>query len=126
MKQAIRSSGANLTVQHVEDVSLCGMFLMDAAKRADELFGVHKPATRHTVRDAQGDISKMCSYLTDNNVCKEDLSRAGSATFDDPETKGLQRVAKGWVEDYLSGSVQYEDEEPVEVTMDEDDLYYEL
>jgi len=75
LKQTIRSSGANITVQHIEDISLCGLFLMDAAKRADELFGVHKPSTRHTVRDAQGDINRMCSYLTDNNACKEDLSK---------------------------------------------------
>ena len=68
----------------------------------------------------------MCSYLTDNNVCKQDLSKADSSNFDDPETKGLQQVAKGWVEDYVFGSVQYEDEEPVDVTMDEDDLYYEF
>jgi len=75
-----------------------------------------------TERDAQGNINRMCSYLTDNNVCKQDLSKADSSNFDDPETIGLQQVAKGWVEDYLSGSVQYEDKEPVDVTMDEDDL----
>lgn len=126
MKQAIRSSGANITVQHIEDVSLCGLFLLDAAKKADELFGVHKPSTRHTVRDAQGDITKLCSYLIDNKASKEDLSRTSILTFDDPETKGLERVAKGWIEEYLSGSVQFEEDESVEVTMDEDDLYYEL
>ena len=75
-------------MQHIEDVSLCGLFLLDAAKKADELFGVHKPSTRHTVRDAQGDITKLCSYLIDNKASKEDLSRTSILTFDDPETKG--------------------------------------
>ena len=77
-------------------------------------------------RDAQGDISKLCSYLIDNKASKEDLSRTSIFTFDDPETKGLERIAKGWIEEYLSGSVQFEEDESVEVTMDEDDLYYEL
>ena len=35
-------------------------------------------------------------------------------------------IAKGWIEEYLSGSGQFEEDESVEVTMDEDDLYYEL
>ena len=35
-------------------------------------------------------------------------------------------IAKGWIEEYLSGLVQFEEDESVEVTMDEDDLYYEL
>ena len=110
-------------MQHIEDVSLCGLFLLDAAKKADELY---KPSTRHTVRDAQGDITKLCSYLIDNKASKEDLLRTSILTFDDPETKGLEQVAKGWIEEYLSVSVQFEEDESVEVTMDEDDLYYEL
>ena len=73
LKQAIWSSSANITVQHIEDVSLSGLFLLDAAKKADELFGVHKPSTRHTVRDAQGDITKMCSYLLDNKASNPGL-----------------------------------------------------
>ena len=32
----------------------------------------------------------------------------------------------GGLRSYLSGSVQFEEDESVEVTMDEDDLYYEL
>ena len=68
----------------------------------------------------------MCSYLSDNNASKEDLSRKSILTFDDPETKGLERVAKGWIEEYLSGSVQFEEDESVDIAMDEDDLNYEL
>ena len=109
-------------MQKVQHVS----FLLDAAKKVDEMFRVHKPSTKHKFRDAQGDITKMCSYLIDNNASKEDLSRKSILTFDDPETKGLERVAKGWIEEYLPGSVQLEEDGSVEVTMDEDDLYYEL
>ena len=71
---------------------------------------------------------------TQSEILKEILPRCALTsltttsilTFDDPETKGLERVAKGWIEEYLSGSVQLEEAGSVEVTMDEDDLYYEL
>ena len=36
----MRASGANETQKHVEDVSLCALFLMDVAKRVDRMFGV--------------------------------------------------------------------------------------
>ena len=39
LKQALRSSGANATEKHIENVSLCGMFLMEAAHKVDSEFG---------------------------------------------------------------------------------------
>ena len=60
---------------------------------------------KKTHRDAQGDITKLFSYLIDNKASKEDLLRISILTFDDPKTKGLERLAKGWIEEYLSGSV---------------------
>ena len=46
LKQALRSSGANATEKHIEDVSLCSMFLM----KADEEFGVLSRSTKHNSR----------------------------------------------------------------------------
>ena len=40
LKQALRSSGANATQKHIEEVSLCSLFLMEAAKKADRTFGL--------------------------------------------------------------------------------------
>ena len=58
---ALRSSGGNATEKHIEDVSLCSMFLMEAAKKADIEFGVTPRSTKHTVRDASTDIRKIAS-----------------------------------------------------------------
>ena len=58
---------------------------MDAARKTFVQFGVHKPSTGHTVKDAQADIAKMCSYLGENNTCKEDLS---TASWDQKDLSG--------------------------------------
>jgi len=63
LKQTIRSSGANITVQRIEDISLCDLFLMDAAKRADELVGIHKPP-QGTQREMLKDISIGCALTS--------------------------------------------------------------
>ena len=41
-KQTLRSAGGNLTQKHVENVSLCALFLMEASKKADKFFKVPK------------------------------------------------------------------------------------
>ena len=55
-KQTLRSAGSNLTDKRVRDVSLSVMFLMKAAKKADEAFKVTPQSTAHTDRDASKDI----------------------------------------------------------------------
>ena len=39
-KQALHASGANATARHTEEVSLCTLFLMEAAKKAEREFGL--------------------------------------------------------------------------------------
>jgi hypothetical protein len=56
LKQALRSSGANATKHHIEEVSLCTLFLMEAAKKADKEFGIPQRSARHATRDATADI----------------------------------------------------------------------
>ncbi len=68
MKQPMRSSGANITTKHLEEISLCSLFLMEAAKKADRAFGVHPQSTSHTVRDAKADISKMAKHVVDKKT----------------------------------------------------------
>ena len=41
MKQALRPGGANMTENHIKEVSLAAMFLTKAAKKANKEFGVH-------------------------------------------------------------------------------------
>lgn len=59
----MRSSGANITTKHLEEISLSSLFLMEAAKKADQAFGVHPQSTAHTIRDAKADVIKMATHL---------------------------------------------------------------
>ena len=52
VKQALRSSGANVTEKHITDVSLSALFLMKAATKADAVLKVPQRSTSHTIRDA--------------------------------------------------------------------------
>jgi hypothetical protein len=59
----MRSGGGNLTDAHAEDVSLCTLFLMEAAKTTDKEFEAYR-TTVHTIRDANKDILKISTQLT--------------------------------------------------------------
>ena len=67
LKQAMRASGGNLTETHIEELSLCALFLMSAAKKVDQELGCHQ-STAHTIRDANKDISKMMKVLLEKSV----------------------------------------------------------
>lgn len=41
LKEAMRAGGSNITPQHIEDLSLCGLFLMDVTKKVDDEYQVH-------------------------------------------------------------------------------------
>ena len=75
MKQALKLSGANCTPKHVEDISMCGLFLLDEAKRADQEFQIPYRFSHHTVRSAEGDIKKMISHLLEEKVTYERKDR---------------------------------------------------
>ena len=73
-KQTLRSAGGNLTTKHVEDVSLCALFLMEASKKADHLFKVPPPSTAHTIRDSDKDIEKMVGHQSQHCRQQQDFS----------------------------------------------------
>ena len=54
--------GSNNKQQHIEDLSLCGLFLMEAAKKVDKEFEAHC-TSQHYVVDAYNDITKLCTSL---------------------------------------------------------------
>lgn len=58
----MRSSGANVTQKHLEDVSMCGLFLLEACKKVDKMFGAECSGA-HTTRDTGGDIKKIATYF---------------------------------------------------------------
>ena len=89
-KQTLRSAGSNLTDKHVRDVSLSVMFLMKAAKKADEAFKVTPQSTAHTDRDASKDIERMVTYMKEKHISCELQERAG-AIFSDPIEHGWKK-----------------------------------
>ena len=59
IKQAMKASGSNLTQQHMTDISLCGLFLLHAAKQVEVALKTSFHSSFHTVADASHDIQKM-------------------------------------------------------------------
>lgn len=102
MKQALRCSGANVTDKHITDVSMCALFLLEAAKKCDLVFGVPPSSTAHTVRDSQSDIVKIRTMLMEKEITTENSSRT-TPPFLDPTQKGLTTLTKGdWLQKQLS------------------------
>lgn len=68
----MRAGGANNTTQHIQDLSLCGLFFMEVTKKIDQEFGAHR-STTHTTPEAYRDISIIVEHL----LHKEVMERAG-------------------------------------------------
>ena len=132
IKQALRSSGANAKEKHVVDISKCALFLLEAAKKCDAVFGVTQKSTLHTVRDSKADIKKMQQHLLEKGVTKENTTPASlDRTFIDPTESGLATLTKGeWLQKQLQSKYEIgEDNLENEQSLDEldlSDLDYEL
>ena len=70
MKQALKASGANGTERHMREISMCGLFLLEAAKKADHEFQTSRSNSHHAVRSAEDDISKMTTHLLEEKFRK--------------------------------------------------------
>lgn len=106
VKQALRSSGANVTEKHIRDVSMCALFLLEAAKKCDTVFKVSKQSTAHTIRDANADILKIQAMLLEKNIVTEDVTRTQPG-FVDPTVSGIDTLTKGdWLEKHLASKVE--------------------
>ncbi len=57
--------------KHLEDVSLSGLFLVDAGKGADRFFQVPPPSTQHTARDATKGTPVMVPDLLSSRAVEE-------------------------------------------------------
>lgn len=124
MKQALRSSGGNITEQHIVDVSLSALFLMEAAKKADRAFSVTPQTSAHTTRNAENDIDKMVNHLIQKNVTTEVIGRL-TPEFSDPTEQGWKKLCST---DWLQGTLlkANTDDLGVEEEIGEVDLDYEL
>lgn len=75
LKEALRSSGANCTEKHMEELSMCALLLLDVAKRSDREFGTPYRSSRHTMRSADDDIKKMVVHLIEEKIIQESEDR---------------------------------------------------
>ena len=118
VKQAMRSGGGNLTEAHAEDLSLCALFLMEAAKATDKEFEAHR-TTAHTIRDANKDILKISTQLISNSVACTIQNRTSPA-FKDPTDDGLAKICNSsWVKDILLKADSHQTDEDVLIREEE-------
>lgn len=124
MKQAIASSGANETKNHIKEISLSAFFLMEAAKKTDREFWVTEQSRAHTVRDAAADCKRMVRHSMDSTAITGMHTRT-QPTLTDPTERGWQAMCSpGWIEKMLSKSAAREAHEDVSGIVV--DLDYEL
>ena len=110
IKQTLRSSGANVTANHITEVSLAALFLLDAAKKTDCEFRVPPQSRQHTVRDATDDIQNITLHLMDKSVTSEMQGRQTSK-FVHTTQKGWEKMSSpNWLAAILSGSLVEEEE----------------
>jgi hypothetical protein len=109
LKEALKASGGNLTEHHTEDVSMCALLLMEAAKKTDREFGCYQ-SSAHTTTDAESDIKKLMVRLMEAEVTQE-LSNRTSPAFEDPTEKGLDKMyTTSWIQDTMSKSTVIDDD----------------
>lgn len=99
-KQTVRSAGANLTMKHLEEVSMSVLFLMKAAQKTDNAFGVSPPSSTHTTQDAVADITTMMKHLVDKAVIIESAERH-HPPFVDPTESGWKKLTNKWLKETL-------------------------
>ena len=128
VKQTLRGSGANVTHKHIGEISMCALFLLEAAKTYDKVFGVHPSSTAHTTRDPSSDVRKMTKSLLEKEVIVVKSSRT-SPSFVDPTKSGMATLTKGeWLQKQLAAKSEdyLQEEEGSYSEVDFDDLDYEL
>ena len=122
LKQALRGSGSNLTITHMTTMSMCGLFLLEMAKKADQEFQTPYRSSHHTVRDAQKDIANMTCFLIEEKVAHSQEGRR--CEFVNPLTLGAKKIASGYIENNLhKGFDESSTEENIVVNIDDEELY---
>ena len=87
-------------------------------------FGVCPSSIKHTVREAQKDVTSMVGHLLSEQVTIEQSHRQ-SGGFEDPIAKGMHKVSTGWLAKYLS-KTDSDGFEPAENEDTEIDVKYEF
>ena len=101
----LKGSGPNLTETHMETISLCGMFLLQVAKKVDMQLGVPVRSSNHTARDAQWDIQAMACHLMEERITIINMDRR-SDDFEEPFVK----TGAGYIDNFLHKTYMEESE----------------
>lgn len=81
---------------HIEELSLCTLFLTSASKKVDKEFCCHQ-SSAHTVREAASNINKMAKILVEKSATSF-LNEHNSLTFEDPTEQGMKKLCNTeWV-----------------------------
>ena len=105
IKQALKASGANCTERHMEEVSMCGLSLLESAKKADKEFQALPRYSHHTVRSAEDDVEKMARHLMLENVTEQCPDRGSDTVkFVEPLELGMEKIVHGWIKSYLQST----------------------
>ena len=126
-KETIRSGGAKLTPKHIKDVSMCVLFLMEAAQKTDKTFGLSPQSTSHTVYSPHEDIDNMMKHLSEAKVTTIVEGRSTpSLTFVNTMEHGWKKLSTtSWLTDTLQRNV-VDDEDDLSEDRGEIDSNYEL
>ena len=92
IKQTLRSCGSIATKAHMERVSLCALFLLEACKLIDSMFGATR-STHHTTTSAKGDIEKLVTHLHDYLMVMEQPNRKEDRICLERYEENLTRMA---------------------------------
>ena len=84
------------------------LFLMEAASKADLLFGTPRWSAAHTVKDALTDILKIANELI-NRQCTMEVSSRSTPAFTDNINAGWKKLTTSWLNDIISAKSQQED-----------------
>ena len=121
----IKAGGGNLTNSHIEDLSLCALFLLSAAKKTDQEFGCHHTAA-HSVRDAKADINNLVNVLHENEVTHLVEGR-NTPSFEDPTEKGLKKLCNtAWIQETMARNPLDEESESLQEEEGVLDFDYEI
>ena len=79
---------------------MSALFLLDAAKKTDQAFGIAPQTTSHTVRDADSDIKKMRKHIIEHGVTHY-IDDREVPTFIDPTDEGLKMCNMKWLKETM-------------------------
>ena len=81
---------------------------MEAAKKADQEFGLPQRSGRHVTCNAAADIRKIALHLLENHVTKPQTSRTGFH-FQDATEDSLSKMTPAWLKRVLTTAPDTED-----------------